>query len=234
MTERTVQDLEQRLGYQFRDPDNAGAALTHSSAAEASRPRTGERLEFLGDAVLGLVFSDLLIQRYPECDEGQLSKFRAALVQTSSFAAKARELELNQYLTLGRGEERTGGREKSSILAAVYEAVMGAIFVESGYQQVKDIVLRHFGEAIDRVGQLETIDPKTELQERIQRTHHTTPLYRVVRAEGPDHARWFVVEVVLGETVLARGEGGSKRNAEQDAARRALDGLSVPCSPPTP
>jgi len=226
MTDGSLGELEDRLGYHFQDPANLNAALTHSSAAEIAGPRPSERLEFLGDAVLGLVFSDLLIARYPECDEGRLSRYRAALVRTSSFAAKARELRLNECLTLGRGEERTGGREKSSILAAVYEAVMGAIFAESGYEQVKLAVSRHFGEAIDRVGQLATIDSKTELQECLQRTHRTTPAYRVVREEGPDHARWFVVEVLLGEVVLASGEGVSKRRAEQAAALLALEALA--------
>jgi ribonuclease-3 len=223
MSNRGLEELEERLGYHFRDPERLSAALVHASAAEVVGPRASERLEFLGDAVLGLALSDLLIERYPTCDEGQLSKYRAALVKTSSFARKARDLGLNQHLTLGRGEERTGGREKSSILAAAYEAVMGAIFLECGYEQVKSIVLLHFGEGIDGVGQLETMDPKTELQERLQATHRTTPTYRVVRAEGPDHARWFVVEVVLGAVVLASGEGQSKRSAEQAAARRALD-----------
>jgi ribonuclease-3 len=222
MIEETIQALEERLGYHFRDPDNLIAALTHASAAEGAPPRASERLEFLGDAVLGLVFGELLIARYPECDEGRLSKFRAALVRASSFAAKAREIGLNRCLMLGRGEERTGGREKQSILAATYEAVIGAVFVESGYEAARHLVSRHFGEALARVGDLASIDPKTELQERCQQTHRTAPLYRTVRQEGPDHARWFVVEVVLGETVLARGEGASKRSAEQDAARHAL------------
>jgi ribonuclease-3 len=222
MAEETFQALQERLGYRFRDPDNLVAALTHASAAEGAPPRVSERLEFLGDAVLGLVFSELLIARYPECDEGRLSKFRAALVRTSSFAAKARDLGLDQCLMLGRGEERTGGREKPSILAAAYEAVIGAVFVESGYEAVKHIVLRHFGEALAHVGDFTVVDPKTELQERCQQTHKTVPAYQVVRQEGPDHARWFVVEVLLGEAVLARGEGASKRSAEQDAARHAL------------
>jgi ribonuclease-3 len=222
MTDTALRALEARLGYQFRDPDNLVAALTHASAAEGAPPRVSERLEFLGDAVLGLVFSELLIARYPECDEGRLSKLRAALVRTSSFAAKARDLGLNRCVMLGRGEERTGGREKQSILAAAYEAVVGAVFVESGYEAVRHIVLRHFAEALARVGELASIDSKTELQEQCQQTYRRAPIYRVVRQEGPDHARWFVVEVLLGETVLARGEGASKRSAEQDAARRAL------------
>jgi ribonuclease-3 len=222
MTEAELGDFEERLGYCFRDAANLTAALTHASAAEGAPPRASQRLEFLGDAVLGLVFSELLIARYPECDEGRLSKYRAALVRTSSFAAKARELGLNRCLMLGRGEERTGGREKPSILAAAYEAVIGAVFIESGYETAKHIVLRHFGDAIARIGELASIDAKTELQENCQRSHRLAPVYRVVREEGPDHARWFIVEVVLGDTVLARGEGASKRSAEQEAARRAL------------
>ncbi|MFN8625344.1 MAG: ribonuclease III [Candidatus Binatia bacterium] len=223
MSEAALRELEARLGYCFRERAHLRAALLHASAAEVAGPRTSERLEFLGDAVLGLVLSDLLIERYPACSEGHLSKYRATLVKTASFARKARELGLNEHLTLGRGEERTGGREKASILAAAYEAVMGAIFLESGYGQVKSIVIRHFGDAIDGVGQLETMDAKTELQERLQATHRTTPTYRIVREEGPDHARWFVVEVLLGAEVLASGEGGSKRRAEQAAARHALE-----------
>jgi ribonuclease-3 len=222
--ERMLRDVEARIGYRFRDPNRMIAALTHSSAVEASQPRSAERLEFLGDAVAGLVMSDLLIERYPEHNEGQLSKLRAALVNTASFAAKARELQLNESLMLGKGEEKTGGREKSSILAAVYEAVLGAIFLEGGYGEARYIVLRHFGAAIDRVGELETTDPKTELQELCQQHHRATPSYRVVDETGPDHARWFVVDVLLGDQVLARGEGGSKRRAEQDAAGRALQG----------
>lgn len=227
MSDEPLKELERRLGYEFRDAANLNAALIHSSAAESAGARPSERLEFLGDAVLGLVFSDLLIARYPDCDEGRLSRYRAALVKTGSFAAKARELRLNECLMLGRGEERTGGREKSSILAATYEAVMGAVFAESGYEPVKTAVSRHFGEAIDRIGQLASIDPKTELQERLQRTHRTTPAYRVVREEGPDHARWFVVEVLLGGVVLASGEGASKRRAEQAAAHQALEHLAA-------
>lgn len=229
MTSPALADVEQRLGYAFRDPANLVAALTHASAAEGVPPRASERLEFLGDAVLGLVFSELLIARYPDCDEGRLSRFRAALVRTSSFAAKAREIGLDQSLRLGRGEERSGGREKMSILAASYEAVIGAVFMESGYEAVKNIVIRHFGEAIERIAGVHSIDPKTELQELCQRTWRTAPVYRVVRQEGPDHARQFLVEVVLGHEVLGQGTGASKRSAEQDAARCALQRSSVSC-----
>jgi ribonuclease-3 len=217
-----LHEVEQRIGYCFRDVNSQAAALTHSSAVEASLPRVSERLEFLGDAVLGLVMTDLLVERYPQHDEGRLSKFRAALVSTASFAAKARDLGLHEDLTLGKGEEKTGGRDKVSILAAVYESVVGAIFTESGYAEVKRIVARHFSEAIDQIGQRATTDAKTALQELCQQTHRTTPTYRVVAEEGPDHARRFVVDVLLGDAVLARGEGRSKRAAEQAAAQQAL------------
>lgn len=224
MSEREdlLAELQQRIGYSFRDPTRLRAALTHASAVEAAQLRIGERLEFLGDAVLGLVLSELLIERYSQHDEGRLSKFRAALVSTISFAAKAKELKLDRELTLGKGEEKTGGRDKPSILAAVYEAMMGGIFLDSGYAEVRAIVSRHFAEAIEEVGQLQSTDAKTELQEFCQRVYHATPVYRVVQETGPDHARRFVVEVLLGDWALARGEGGSKRRAEQEAAGRAL------------
>jgi len=218
----TIHDLERRIGYQFRDARHLSGAITHSSAIDASQPRVGERLEFLGDAVLGLVLSDLLVERYPDHDEGRLSKLRAALVSTTSFAAKARELRLDQALTLGKGEEKTGGRQKASILAAAYESVMGAIFLESGYETVRGIVSRHFASAIIHVAELDTTDAKTELQELCQQLCRMTPVYRVVEEIGPDHARRFAVDVLLGDTVLGHGEGGSKRSAEQEAARHAL------------
>ena len=219
---KPLDELERALGYEFRDASNLIAALTHSSAVDADQPRLSERLEFLGDAVLGLVLSDLLTERYPHYAEGQLSKSRAALVSTASFAAKARELGLNHYVHLGKGEEKTGGRDKPSILAAVYEAVMGAIFRERGYLTVREVAAQHFGDTIEHLGQLETLDAKTELQELCQHLHRVTPVYRVEQELGPDHARRFFVSVLVGDVVLASGAGASKRVAEQDAARRAL------------
>jgi ribonuclease III len=218
-----LDDVERRIDYQFRDRQWLATALTHASAADPTQPRGSERLEFLGDAVLGLIFSDLLIHRCQTLNEGQLSKLRASLVSTTSFAAKARELQLHLDVTLGKGEEKTGGRGKSSILAAVYEAVMGAVFLDGGYERAKWVVERHFGPALERVEQLETTDAKTELQELCQQRYRETPVYRTAREEGPDHSRWFVVDVLLADEVLASGEGGSKRAAEQTAARRALE-----------
>ena len=219
--ERLV-ELEGRLDYRFRDRSTLVAALTHASAMEAGVPRAGERLEFLGDAVLELAISDVLTESFPQFTEGQLSKLRAALVRTTSFAAQARELGLNGYLRLGKGEEKTGGREKASILAAAYEAVIAAVFRDSGYEQVRVIVARQFAAAIEHAVADETPDPKTQWQELCQQLYKSAPAYRVVAQSGPDHARRFTVEVLVREEVLARGEGGSKRAAEQEAARHAL------------
>ena len=219
---KSLEELQERIGYHFVDPGNLSAALTHASAVEPSQPRASERLEFLGDAVLGLALTELLVRRYAQHSEGQLSKFRASLVSTLSFAEKARELRLHERLTLGKGEEKTGGRDKLSIQAAVYESLMGAIFVEAGYERVRELVARHFERALVEVSSRDSTDAKTELQELCQQLHRATPTYRVVEESGPDHARRFVIDVLLGEAVLARGEGSSKRNAEQDAARQAL------------
>lgn len=218
----SLHDLQSRFGYEFRDVSALIAALTHSSAVESGEVRVGERYEFLGDAVVGLVMSELLVQRYPREDEGRLSKLRAALVSTVSLATKARELSLNTYVTLGKGEEKTGGRQKESILADAYEAVIGAIFLEVGYEGARAVIESHFADAVAAVGSLDTTDAKTELQELCQSLCRLTPIYRVVDETGPDHDRRFVVDVVVGENVLAWGEGRSKRNAEQQAALRAL------------
>jgi len=226
-----LEELEARIGYRFGDRATLVAALTHTSALGSNEPRLYERLEFLGDAAVGLAISDLLFRRYREEDEGQLSKFRSALVNATSFAAKARELELSRYLRLGKGEEKSGGRDKSSILADAYESLMGAIFVDGGYLAVREVLAREFGDSIDAVSAIEGADPKTELQEIYQRTHRITPTYRLVESSGPDHARQFCVEVLAGERVLARGEGSSKRNAEQNAAREALLQAAEPVEP---
>jgi ribonuclease-3 len=218
----SLNDLQERLGYRFADANALIAALTHSSAVESGSIRVAERLEFLGDAVVGLVLSELLVQRYPSEDEGRLSKLRAALVSTVSLATKARQLKLNDYLTLGKGEEKTGGRQKESILADVYEAVIGAIFMEVGYEGARFVIEKHFAAAVDGIGQLDTTDAKTELQELCQSLCRVTPIYRVINESGPDHDRRFVVEVIVGDNVLTHGEGRSKRTAEQQAALRAL------------
>lgn len=218
-----LQAVEARLGHAFLDRRLLDAALTHPSALPLGALRAGEQLEFLGDAVLDLIIADLLLLHFPELDEGELSKRRASLVRTATLAGKARALGLDEALRLGRGEERGGGREKASILAYVYEAVLGAVFRDAGFARTRAVVQRHFADDIARGGTAGAPDWKTILQERIQAAQRIVPEYRVCDESGPAHARRFAVEVWVADTCLAVGYGPSKRTAEQDAARAALE-----------
>ncbi len=219
--------LEARLGYTFLDRSLLDAALTHTSALPSGTVRAGEQLEFLGDAVLGLVIADLLLYAFPDLDEGELSTRRAPLVRAPTLAAKARALGIGQALRLGRGEDRGGGRNKASILASTYEAVLGAIYRDGGFERAKAVITRHFAEDLDRGGTAGAPDWKTTLQERIQARHRTVPEYRLAGETGPAHARQFTAEVWVGEQYLACGRGTSKREAEQQAARAALEALEI-------
>jgi len=218
--------LEQKLGYEFRNRGLLDAALTHASALPAGVVRTSEQLEFLGDAVLDLAIADLLLQSFPQCTEGELSKLRAQLVRTSTLAVKARELGFGRALRLGRGEDRSGGRGKASILAATYEAVLGALYRDAGFQLVKAVVRRHFAREIAAARSLASEDWKTILQERTQAQFRSVPEYRLVEQRGPAHARQFTSEVWVNGVCLASGDGASKRDAEQQAARAALAQLN--------
>jgi ribonuclease-3 len=217
--------VEERLGYEFRDRSLLDAALTHASALPAGVVRTSEQLEFLGDAVIDLAIADILLESFPHCTEGELSKLRAQLVRTSTLAAKARDLGLGRALRLGRGEDRSGGRSKASILAATYEAVVGAMYRDAGFHRAKAVIGRHFTAEIAAAHSLASEDWKTVLQERTQAEFRTVPEYRLVEQRGPAHARLFTSEVWVNAVCLARGEGASKRDAEQQAARAALTQL---------
>lgn len=217
-----VQVLEDRLGYAFRDRNLLDGAVTHASALPAGVVRVGERLEFLGDAVLALAIAELLLDAFPDFDEGDLSKRRSSLVRTRTLAAKACEVGLDDAIRLGRGEERSGGRTKSSILAAAYEAVLGAVFRDGGFGAARALIARHFRDEIGGGKDLEEQDWKTLLQERIQARLRVLPEYRLAEERGPAHARHFTVEVWVAGRCLARGEGSSKQEAEQQAARAAL------------
>jgi ribonuclease-3 len=203
-------------------------ALTHRSRAnEEGDPAGGnERLEFLGDAVLDLVVSELLMERHADAPEGTLSRARATVVNTRALAVHARELGLDRAVRLGRGEDRSSGRKKPSILANVLEAVLGAIYLDGGLASARAFVEREFTEALVRAGESRA-DPKTRLQELLQAAGERTPDYRTTAASGPDHAKEFQVEVCVGERVLGRGTGHSKREAEQEAARCALVALGA-------
>jgi len=215
--------LEERLGHPFTRRDLLELALVHRSSAAAGH--NNEKLEFLGDAVLDLAVSDLLMERYAGANEGDLSKQRAALVNARVLAAKAGDLDLGSLLRLGRGEEKSGGRKKASILAAAYEAVLGAVFVDAGYAAARGLVAKHFRAELERQEGPSPIDHKSRLQEVTQRLFRETPRYSLVQAKGPDHDRAFVAELSVNGKCYGRGEGKSKKEAEQEAARQALAAL---------
>lgn len=212
-----------RLGIQFKDPGILVTALTHRSFAyEQGLEDTNERLELLGDAVLNLVVTDLIYRRFPRYEEGDLAKLRASLVSAPALAAVASELELGDAILLGRGEEITGGRLKSSILADALEAVIGAVYLDRGLRAVRSAIRALFGSRIDAaVGQDVPRDPKTQLQELVTHRFGGLPRYRV-QGSGPDHDKRFQAEVFVEGTSFGRGEGKSKKRAEQAAAAEAL------------
>jgi ribonuclease-3 len=235
--EMTVDDLERvaRLvalaGAPLADRWTALAALTHKSYVNEHRDEgweENERLEFLGDAVVDLVVSEYLMSRFPLVREGDLSKLRAAVVDEAGLAAMGRALGLGELLRLGRGEELTGGREKASLLADTMEAVIAAVFLDGGLAAAHALVDRFLDDAYAgaETGTLDR-DWKTQLQEQGQARHRSSPRYRVVAEVGPEHAKIFEVEVELGGLVLGRGSGRSKKDAEQAAARVALDALAA-------
>ena len=216
--------LAQRLGHAFGDERLLALALTHRSAV--ARPGfNNEKLEFLGDAVLDLAISDLMMERFPAATEGELSRVRAALVNATMLAAKATELEIGPVLRLGKGEERSGGRQKGSILAAALEALLGAIYRDAGYPAAREVVARLFAGELERPLRSHLTDHKTRLQEITQKRYRDVPVYTLVRASGPDHDKAFVSEITILGRQYGRGEGKSKKAAEQDAALKALERL---------
>lgn len=217
--------LAEAVEYQFRNDELALLALTHKSYANENLSATedNQRLEFLGDAVLGLVVAEALMERLPTAPEGQLTPMRAALVKESTLADIARRIKLGDLLRLGKGEEMNNGRDRSSILADAVEAVVGAVYLDGGYAASREAVLELLGDLLDQVAfGAYPDDPKTALQEILQANSANVPRYRVVDEEGPDHAKVFEVEISVDDKVLARGRGRSKKQAEKDAARRAL------------
>jgi ribonuclease-3 len=215
-------DLERTLGYDFKRPQLLATALTHPSAASGVEAHY-ERLEFLGDAVLDLAIADLLMRRFPEAKEGALSKERASIVNGRTLALKAGEIGLGPKLSLGKGEAKSGGRDKTSILAAAFEAVIGAIYIDGGLAPVQRVVEKLFADDIG--GPSAERDYKTELQEIAYRRFRAQPVYELVSARGPDHAKRFTTRIRIGGRELGVGEGGSKKQSEQAAARAALSAI---------
>jgi len=225
-------EIEARIDYRFKDRGLLEHALTHKSrAAEdvSGGVADNESLEFLGDAVLGLVVADALFRQYPTYDEGQKSKIKASVVSTQALARQAEEIRLGDHLILGRGEEKTGGRFKQALLADAYEALIAAIYLDGGIEAAETFLRRELKEAIDAgaarnfVGQ----DYKSALQERVQALGRALPEYRIAGEAGPDHRKIFSIEVVVGGEVLGAASGKAKKEAEQEAARLAIARLEV-------
>jgi ribonuclease-3 len=216
------------LGYKFRDENLLRLALTHPSGAHESgvAGEHNQRLEFLGDAVLQLVLTQKLYEKFPGSDEGLLTKARAKLVNRSTLARHARALDLGAHLTLSRGEEANGGRERPSALADVFESLLGAIFLDGGFEAAREFILREFAADFSTLAESSGIEnPKGELQERLQARAPNAPEYQTVSATGPDHDRVFECVVQHEGVELARGRGKSKQAAESDAALAALKKL---------
>lgn len=223
--------LERRLGYRFHDRGLLEHALTHRSRAHEDASggvADNESLEFLGDAVLGFVIADMLFREFPHYHEGQKSKVKAAIVSTASLASLAERLGLGEHLLLGRGEEKTGGRRKQALLADSCEALIAAVYLDGGVEEARRLLLSEFADEIARARSPEFLrDFKSALQEHLQSHERPLPDYVIANATGPDHDRLFHVEVRVDGDLLAEATGRTKKDAEQEAARRALERLTA-------
>jgi len=213
--------IEEVLGYEFVNAELLQEALTHKSYAfEQGTARHNERLEFLGDSVLAVVVASHLFDIFPDQDEGHLSKLKATLVSRATLARWAGDIGVGRHVLLGSGEESTGGRERPSILSNALEALIGAVYMDGGYEQASMLLHRLF---LDQHEKIEEQDYKSGLQEIVQKQHKVPPSYRLLETTGPDHDKTFTVKVMLGSRTLGIGEGKTKKEAEQAAAQDALE-----------
>lgn len=222
-----MEQLQNNLGYHFKNPALLARALTHSSYANERHVDTGdnERLEFLGDSVLGFITAEYLFANHRDFPEGELTKLRAYAVCEKSLFSYAEEIGLGNYLKLGKGEERTGGRTRPSVLSDAFEAVIAAIYLDGGMDEAKKFVLRFVVPYVEAKPTFK--DYKTMLQEVVQKNQGETLEYVLVSETGPDHDKSFTVEVHLNSNVIGRGVGGSKKKAEQNAAKEALELMGI-------
>lgn len=230
--EQNLEALQGALEYRFQQKELLRRAITHASFAnEHGTARDNQRLEFLGDSVLGLVISTRLFDQFGDFPEGRLSRLRSRLVCEETLAQQARRLGLGGCLRLGRGERTSGGQDKDSLLSDAYEAVLAAIYLDGGYAAAQGVILRAFEAEIEAVASRQTSkDHKTRLQELIQASSDERPRYAIVETTGPPHARLFTAEARVGDRVLGRGTGSNKKAAQQDAARMALLALEAASS----
>lgn len=216
--------LEEKIGYKFKDINYLKTALTHSSYANEHGEKSYERLEFLGDSVLGFVTAEFLFKNFPDLPEGKLTKYRAELVCERSLYNFSKELNLGEYMLLSHGEIRTGGRERQSILADMFESLSAAIYKDSGsLNEAKKFILRYIEPASKNLGKKSFKDYKTTLQEIIQQNPEEKISYELIGQSGPDHNKHFVVQVKINNNIIGKGGGKSKKEAEQQAARVALE-----------
>jgi ribonuclease III len=222
-----LHNLERRLAYSFSDINLLSTALTHRSYVNENQKRSvsdNERFEFLGDSVLGLCVSDLLVKRYVDSPEGDLTKIRAALVNEKNLAQIARDLQIGDCLLIGRGEENAGSRDKDSFLADSFEAVIAAVYLDSDFNSVKAVITKLIEPLLEDDNlPSEHFDYKTALQELCQKRYKTTPIYIVADSTGPDHAKLFEVRVVIVNKLTETGRGKSKKDAEKQAAQKAWE-----------
>ena len=224
MSENSFSGLESAIGYEFKNQELIHEALSHSSYANEKKKQrqSNERLEFLGDSVLSVVVSQYLFEHYPELPEGELTRIRAALVCEKSLHKFALKIHLGDYLLLGKGEEHTGGRERPSILADAFEAVIAAVYLDGGLEAARTHILHFIPKNIPEKRSMLFGDYKTALQEVIQKNPEEKVDYKLIEESGPDHSKTFVVEVCLNSNVIGKGIGKSKKEAEQMAAQEAL------------
>ncbi len=225
---RTLHPIEEKLGYQFKDIRLLEQALSHKSYQNENPEKAhgnNERLEFLGDAVLDFVISDMLMKNYPNDPEGSLSKKRASIVNEEALSDFAKSLLIHENLNLGKGERKTGGDKNPRLLSSALEALIGALYEDCGIQNTYSMIESLFADFLKDLKDHPDYesDYKTRLQEIVQRKRHTTPHYELIGESGPDHQKHFEVEVSVSGQVLAIGGGKSKKNAEQDAAKKALE-----------
>lgn len=221
-----LSDLEKILRIKFHNIGLLNEALTHRSYLNENKKikRSNERLEFLGDSVLSLVASTEIFTKFPDHPEGKLTNLRSTLVRTETLAKIARDLDLGNFLFLSRGEEKEGGRDNQSLLADTFEAVLGAIYLDQGLEVAKQFLEKYLFPKIEPIAAGgEKYDYKSQLQEVVQQKNKITPVYKVLKEEGPDHNKTFTVEVLAGNNSLAEGSGRSKQEAEQSAAKTALE-----------
>lgn len=225
---KALSKLQGEISYQFNDPDLLDVALTHRSYAN-ERPgeafRDNERLEFLGDSVLNIIVSHLLMERFPHCHEGELTRLRASLVNQKSLARISKNLGINQYLLLGKGESLRGGREKSSLISDAYEALIGAVYLDGGFEKTFGVVEKQFISLLDK-GLPDDGDFKTRVQQISQSRFGCSPRYRLSHVRGPEHDKTFGAEIFIDGQLYGNGIGKSKKEAQQNAAREALKRIS--------